>query len=162
MIKIRQSLDKVLEVICVVIFIFITIVGFYQIITRYVFNSPSTVSEELLIFSFTWLSLLASALVFGKKEHMRMSFLADKLKGKNSIYLNIITEIIILIFSIVILVYGGIEITKLTMTQVTASLGIVMGYVYIIIPITGILITIYNVLNIYDMTVFLKKSGGSE
>ena len=65
--KIRSILDKTLEVACVAIFVFITFVGLYQIITRYIFNSPSTISEGLLIFSFTWLSLLASALVFGKK-----------------------------------------------------------------------------------------------
>ncbi len=159
MMQLRKYLDKTLEIICVLIFIFITIVGCYQIITRYVFNSPSTISEELLIFSFTWLSLLASALVFGKKEHMRMSFLADKLTGVKAIYLGIITEIIVFIFSAVVLVYGGIEITKLTMTQITASLGIVMGYVYIIIPITGSLILIYNILNIIDLSNSLKSGG---
>lgn len=157
--KIRNILDKILEIGCVIIFVFITIVGLYQIITRYVFNSPSTVSEELLIFSFTWLSLLASALVFGKKEHMRMSFLGDKLKGKNATYLEILTEIIIFTFSIVVLVYGGIQITKLTMTQITASLGITMGYVYIILPISGVLICIYNILNLNDS--FRKLKGGN-
>lgn len=159
MIKIRKILDKILEIVCVLLFIFITLVGSYQIITRYVFNSPSTISEELLIFSFTWLSLLASALVFGKKEHMRMSFLADKLTGAKATYLAIITEIIIFIFAAVVLLYGGIKITSLTMTQITASLGIVMGYVYIIIPITGVLILIYNILNIADLVSDLKLGG---
>ena len=157
--QVRKYLDKILEIVCVLIFVFITIVGCYQIITRYVFNSPSTISEELLVFSFTWLSLLASALVFGKKEHMRMSFLADKITGVKAIYLGIITEIIVFIFTIVVMVYGGIEITKLTMTQITASLGIVMGYIYIIIPITGVIILIYNILNIADLFSQLKSGG---
>ncbi|MDE6182135.1 MAG: TRAP transporter small permease [Eubacteriales bacterium] len=156
--KIRKILDKILEIACVAIFVFITLVGLYQIITRYVFNSPSTVSEELLIFAFTWLSLLASTLVFGKKEHMRMSFLADRLKGNGGIYLDIVAEIMAFIFSIVVLVYGGIEITKLTMTQITASLGITMGYIYIILPISGVLICVYNVLNLIDS--FKKLKGG--
>lgn len=159
MIKVRKILDKILEIVCVLLFVFITIVGFYQIITRYVFNSPSTVSEELLIFSFTWLSLLASALVFGKKEHMRMSFLVDKFTGVKAMYLSIITEIVIFIFAVVVLLYGGIKITSLTMTQITASLGIVMGYVYIIIPITGVLILIYNILNIADLVSDLRSGG---
>lgn len=155
--KFRKGLDKTLEMFCVAIFAFITILGLYQIITRYVFNKPSTISEELLIFSFTWLSLLAAALVFGKREHMRMSFLADKLKGVKGIYLSIFTEIIVLLFAVIVLFYGGIQITKLTMTQVTASLGITMGYVYIILPITGLLIFIYNILNISDDIKKLKN-----
>lgn len=56
-------------------------VGTYQIVTRYFFNSPSTVSEELLTYSFTWMALLAAAYVFGKRDHMRMGFLADKIEG---------------------------------------------------------------------------------
>lgn len=34
------------------------------------------------------------------------------------------------------------------MTQKTASLGIPMGYVYIVIPITGVVIAVYGVLNV--------------
>ena len=51
-----------------------TVIGTYQIVTRYFFNKPSTVSEELLTYSFTWMALLASAYVFGKRDHMRMGF----------------------------------------------------------------------------------------
>ena len=45
--NLKNIMNKVLETICVFIFAFITIVGTYQIVVRYVFNSPSTVSEEL-------------------------------------------------------------------------------------------------------------------
>lgn len=64
-------------------FAFMVIIGTYQILVRYIFNSPSTVSEELLTYSFTWMSLFAAAYVFGKREHMRMGFLADKLNKRS-------------------------------------------------------------------------------
>ena len=51
--SLRQILDKVLITICVVLFIEMTIVGTYQIVTRYFFNSPSTISEEIVTYSFT-------------------------------------------------------------------------------------------------------------
>ena len=35
MIKLKNILTKILEVICVIMFAFITIVGTYQIVTRY-------------------------------------------------------------------------------------------------------------------------------
>ena len=40
---------------------------------------------------------------------------------------------------------------KLTMTQVTASLGIPMGTVYTVLPLSGALIVVYSVLNIIDL-----------
>ena len=86
--NLKNIMNKVLETVCVFIFAFITVVGTYQIVVRYVFNSPSTVSEELLTYSFTWLALLAAALVFGMKEHMAMTYFADKIKGKKRSYSN--------------------------------------------------------------------------
>ena len=79
---IRSCIDKVLSAVCCFLFAAMVVIGTYQIVTRYVFNSPSTVSEELLTYSFTWMALLLSAYVFGKRDHMRVAFLADKLTGK--------------------------------------------------------------------------------
>lgn len=146
----KYKITKALEIICIAIFVFITLLGSYQIITRYVFNSPSTISEELLTFSFTWLALLASSLVFGSKDHMRMGYVADKFKGTSAVVLSIISEILILLFAAVVMVYGGISITKLTNTQITASLGVPMSYIYVIVPISGILTIIYSIINILE------------
>lgn len=153
---IRTVIDKVLSTLCVVIFGFMVCIGTYQIVIRYFFNSPSTVSEELLTYSFTWMALLAAAYVFGKRDHMRMGFLADKIKGRKRMTLEIAIECLVFAFAAIVLVYGGISIMKLTMTQVTASLGISMGVVYTVVPLSGSLIIFYNVLNVIDL---LKGKG---
>ena len=136
---------------CVFIFAAMVVIGTYQIVVRYFFNSPSTVSEELLTYSFTWMALFSSALVFGKRDHMRMGFVADKLTGKKKMVLDVIIEILIFIFTMIVLLFGGVSITKLAFAQVTASLGIPMGAVYLVIPISGVIILIYNILNIIDI-----------
>lgn len=147
----RGGIDKVLSAACSILFVAMVVIGTFQIVTRYFFNAPSTMSEELLTYSFTWMALLAAAYVFGKRDHMRMGFLADKLTGKKKFVLEIAIEVLIFAFAAAVLVYGGLSITKLTMAQTTASLGIPMGYVYTIIPIAGVLILIYSVLNIIDL-----------
>lgn len=148
---IRKVLDKVLSNACAIVFAFMVCVGTYQIVIRYFFNSPSTVSEELLTYSFTWMALLASAYVFGKRDHMRMAFLADKITGKKKFVLDIAIECLIFAFAAIVLVFGGISIMELTMTQVTASLGISMGVVYTIVPLTGVIVLVYTILNIIDL-----------
>lgn len=158
--RFKYCLNKILEIICIILFAFITIIGSYQIISRYIFNSPSTISEELLTYSFTWLALLAASLVFSKREHMRMGYLADKLQGNKSKILSIITELLVLLFSALILVYGGISITKLTKTQITASLGVPMAYIYAIIPVSGVLTIIYNFINIFETISSIKSEKG--
>ena len=149
--KLRAAIMKILGVVITLLFILMTLVGTYQIVTRYFFNRPSTISEELLTYSFTWMSLLASAYVFGKRDHMRMGFLADKFTGPGRRYLEVAIDLLTFAFAGVVMVYGGISITKLTMIQTTASLRVPMGYIYMIVPVTGILIMIFSLINALDM-----------
>ena len=149
--KVRKTMMKVLGYLIIFLFMMMTAVGSYQIITRYFFNRPSTVSEELLTYSFTWMSLLASAYVFGKRDHMRMGFLADKFTGPGRRYLEAAIDLLTFAFAGVVMVYGGISITKLTMIQTTASLRVPMGYIYVIVPVTGVLIMLFSLMNAADM-----------
>lgn len=149
--KAKAGIMKGLGIVIIALFVFMTLIGSYQIVTRYFFNKPSTVSEELLTYSFTWMSLLASAYVFGKRDHMRMGFLADKFTGPGRRYLEAAIDLLTFAFAGVVMVYGGISITKLTMIQTTASLRVPMGYIYVIVPVTGVLIMLFSLMNAADM-----------
>ena len=149
--KIRKGMNTVVSTICIILFAVMVIVGTYQIITRFVFNSPSTVSEELLTYTFAWMAIFSSAYVFGKRDHMRMTFVADKLPKEQRKILEIVIELLIIAFVVIVLIYGGFTIMGLTMTQKTASLGVMMGVIYAVVPISGILIAIYGVLNVIDL-----------
>ena len=149
--KIRKAMNAVVSTICIVLFAVMVVVGTYQIITRFVFNNPSTISEELLTYTFAWMAIFSSAYVFGKRDHMRMTFVADKLPKEQRKILEIIIELLIIAFAVIVLVYGGFTIMGLTMTQKTASLGVMMGVIYAVVPICGILIAIYGVMNVIDL-----------
>ena len=56
--KVRAGIMKFLGIAIIFLFAFMTVIGTYQIVTRYFFNRPSTVSEELLTYAFTWMALL--------------------------------------------------------------------------------------------------------
>lgn len=152
--KIRKKIDIIILSICVILFMFMTCVGTYQITARYVFKSPSTVSEELISYSFAWMSMFAASYVFGKRDHMRMVFFIEKFSQINQIRIAILSEIMVFLFSFFVLTWGGETITSLTMTQMSPALKISMGYVYLVLPTCGIITMIYSVLNICDL---LKK-----
>ncbi len=148
---IRKVLDKVITTLCMVLFMMMTVVGTYQIVTRYCFNSPSTISEELITYSFTWLSILAAAVVFGQRGHLCMSFVYNKFTGKARVCLDIFSELLVLATAILLLIYGGSYMVQMNTTQVTASLGVSMGLMYAVLPIAGVIITVYCLLNLADM-----------
>lgn len=149
--QLRTGILKVLGVVIVALFAVMTMIGTYQIVTRYFFKRPSTVSEELLTYAFTWMALLASAYVFGRRDHMRMGFLADKLTGPARKCLEVAIDLLTCSFAGIVMVYGGIAITRLTMIQTTASLRVPMGYIYVIVPVSGVLIMIFSLINAADM-----------
>lgn len=156
---IRDFLDKTIIAICVFLFALMTIVGTYQILTRYVLKAPSTISEELISYSFAWMSMFAASYIFGKRDHMRMVFFVERYGAKTQALIGILSEIAILIFAALVLIWGGIYITSLTMTQTTPALRISMGYVYSVIPTCGIITAVYSLLNISDLLAELKKEA---
>ena len=80
-----------------------------------------------------------------------MGFLADKITGPARKCLEIAIDLLTFAFAGVVMVYGGISITKLTMIQTTASLRVPMGYIYVIVPVTGLLIMLFSLMNAADM-----------
>ena len=90
---------------------------------------------------------------------MAMTFLFDKLSEKNQIKVRIFFELVIMAFAVFILVFGGWNMSKLSMGQLSSSLQIPMGYIYLALPLSGITTMIYNALNISDI---IKELSGDK
>ena len=65
--------------------------------------------------------------------------------------MKVLGELVAFLFSAIILVYGGYEITSLAMGQMTSSLGVPIGVFYVVMPLCGVLNMIYTALNIIDI-----------
>ena len=153
----KQGLDRLLAVVCIVDFIMMVLLTTYQVIVRYFFKSPSSISEVLARYCFVWLILLSATYVFGQKDHICITFLKDKLTGNGKKMMESLGEVVVILFSALILVYGGIMITAMNMLQYDSILKIPTGVVYSIIPICGVLIIFYS---LYNLITILKKEGG--
>ena len=97
------------------------------------------------------MSLFGAALVTGERGHMNIPILVEKSKPAVQKVLGIFAEIIACIFAIVILVYGGVQITSLAMGQLTTSLGVPIGVFYVVMPVCGVLIALYTIINIIEL-----------
>lgn len=149
--QLRNVIDKVMRVLNAAAMAVLTLLVIWQVFTRYILNSPSTWSEELAAYMFAWVTVFGAAYVFGKREHMNIPVVVERFSLRNQNSLQILAEVLNLIFTLTIMVYGGYEITKLTMGQMSSSLPLQMGYFYMCIPISGIFIALYSVLNIKDL-----------
>ncbi|SJL84288.1 TRAP transporter small permease [Vibrio palustris] len=141
--KLKLFVDRLISWICITIIGVMTVLVTYQVISRYLFDSPSGVSEVLSRYLFIWLIFLGSAYVFGLREHMSITFVKDKFSEKTKVYLDMFIELIILVFGCSIMIFGGYNTAIRQMWQQDSALQIPMGMIYSIIPIGGVIILFY-------------------
>ncbi len=147
----RKGLNNVLNVLAGVSFLAMVVITTWQVITRYILSNPSSWSEELVSYLFAWASLLGACLVTGERGHMNIPILVEKFSKSGQKGFAIAGEIIAFLFSVIILLYGGAQITQLAMGQQTSSLGVAVGVFYFVLPLAGVLNGLYALLNIADI-----------
>lgn len=150
----RNGITRILNGLAGISFIAMVILTCWQVLTRYVLKNPSTWSEELVGYLFAWMSLLGASIVTCERGHMNIPIIVEQFSETIQKALNCFGEVVAFLFSAVILVFGGVQITTLAMGQMTSSLGVPIGIFYIVLPLCGFLNMIYTVLNIVDI---LKK-----
>ncbi|WP_307336319.1 TRAP transporter small permease [Caldalkalibacillus uzonensis] len=156
--KLRVAMNKMLMITTSVLTVVLVLGALWQVFSRYVLNAPSTFTEELLRFVLIWVAMLGASYAFGTNQHLAIVFLRNKLKGRRQQVVRMINDLLVICFAAVILVKGGYDISISTMTQVSPILKIPMGYVYTILPISGVIIIIYQILNIKDWIGNIKKT----
>ena len=148
--QIRSQLDKIVELLLVSILSAMVINVLWQIITRYFSASPSSFSDELARYLMIWLGLIGSAYVSGKKEHVSIDYFLKKLNHKKRVLLNRLIDFIILFFAFFVMIIGGGHLVFVTikLEQLSPSLQIPLGFVYSVIPLSGLIIIFYQISNI--------------
>ena len=149
--QLRKLLNHTLNVLAGVSFLAMVALTCWQVLTRYVLQNPSSWSEELVSYLFAWMALFGASLVVGERGHMNIPIVVERMGETGRKFFAIFAELVALVFSGVILVYGGIQITSLAMGQMTSSLGLPIGVFYIILPLSGVLNIVYTILNIVDI-----------
>lgn len=149
--QLRKILDSVLNVLAGASFLAMVALTCWQVFTRYILKNPSSWSEELVSYLFAWMALLGASIVVGERGHMNIPILVEKMQIKAKKFFSIFAEVIAFLFSLIILLYGGVQITSLAMGQMTSSLGVPIGVFYIVLPLSGGINMIYAVMNIIEI-----------
>lgn len=156
---IRKWMNRFAEILSIGSMGFLVLLVTWQVITRFVLKNPSTVTEQLARYIFVWVVLINAAYVFGKREHMNISYLHGKMPPTAAMACSLITEIGTLIFMIAVMMGGGITAVKIGMSQMDPAIPLPTGVFYLAIPLCGIMSAVYTILNLYDIVNFREKEG---
>ena len=144
---IRKFLDKALAGFVTVLMGILVLNVLWQVASRYLVGRPSSFTDELAGYLLIWVGLLGATYITGKKEHLAIDLLHHKLSPKGKIRVNLIINILIALFALVVLVIGGSNLVYITLhlSQLSSALQIPVGYVYLVLPLSGIFIMYYAI-----------------
>ena len=148
--KFQKSLNKVLEVFLVILMTVLVVDVLWQVFSRYLLSSPSSFTDELAGYLLIWVGVLGAAYVSGRKEHLAIDILVQKSPPARQRLLLIIIHSLILLFALSVMVVGGsvLVYTRFILQVKSAALQLPLGYVYSVLPISGLIIIYYEVLHI--------------
>ena len=141
----REKIDYLLERLLIFLMSVLVIDVLWQVFSRYVLNSPSAFTDEMAGFLLIWVGLLGAAYVSGKDEHLAIDFFAKKLSLPRQRIVQFLIYIFIFIFAGTVLLIGGVWLvyTRFILEVNSSALSIPLGYVYLALPISGVLIMYY-------------------
>lgn len=161
--KIRKKIDNLLEFFLVLIMSVLVLDVVWNVIARYLLNAPSSFSVEIARYLLIWVGLFGGAYATGKKEHIAIELLPQKLQKKDPSKrrtLDIGIRILVSVFALLVLVIGGTKLVAITfmMDQVSPTMQLPLGYVYLALPLSGGFILFYSVHEIiYGLPHYLKE-----
>ena len=134
--------DRTLSIVVAVILAVLTLTMFVQVLLRYVFGGALDWSVEIGRYLFLWFCFLGFSITLRRGGHVSVRFIVDLFPLWVQRMLLIISDICIFIFLGFIIVEGGF-LTHIIRNNISPVMQIPMCYVYIVIPISGILLIIY-------------------
>jgi TRAP-type C4-dicarboxylate transport system permease small subunit len=145
--RVVRILDVALKNVLIALMVALVAAVSWQVISRYVFSSPSSWTEEVARFLMIWIGLLGAAYAFRTRVHLGLDLLPKKLTGRSREILRLFTLVVIVLFSVTVLIIGGGKLVALTweLKQYSAVLGLPIAFVYSVIPTAGLLICIYAI-----------------
>ena len=151
--KLKLKIDKIIEYLLVGLLTLMVFNVSWQVFSRFVLEDPSSWTEELTRYLLIWLGMIGAGYVTGQKMHLAIDYFANKAVEPVRTYIEIFIHVAVLLFALAVMVIGGSNLVGVTLylEQISASLQIQLGYVYLALPISGVLIIFYSAENILEI-----------
>lgn len=148
LILVIDKIERYLTYFTSVMIILLTTVISAQIFFRYVLNTGVFWLQELSVIMMMWIVFLGASGAVWDNRHIGLNFIVESLPAGITIWVRVLSDLIIAVFSILFFNYG------LTMTLKTggtlSALRIPIGFTYAIIPVTAVLMALFAIIKLIN------------
>lgn len=137
-IGVNRILDWIENILVTVLILTATLVAIAQVIARYVFNNSLYWSEELILYSLITMSFLTMGMGVRYASHISVEAIYAIAGPRTARALQIGASCLGLVFAGVLIFYGiKLAFNTMQMGQLSPAMRVPVGYIYLIIPISG-------------------------
>ncbi len=159
--KLKARIDQLLGGFVALAMALAVVTVLWQVFTRYVLGDPSSFTDELVRYLLIWIGMLGAAYAAGQRLHLAIDLLPSRLEGRSRHLLDLAVQALIFAFAAAVMVLGGLDLVRLTLAlgQTSAALGVPLGWVYLVLPLAGLLLMFYSAVFAAERVHLLR--GGS-
>ena len=157
--KLLKMLDRFMEVFSVTSLAIMLSLTVFQVVMRYVFNKPTSWSEEITLFALVWFGYVAMAIGVRKDTHISLEFLYDNLGDKGKKALDIFRYSLLLALAVMMTIYA-FPMIKIGLTNNMPATGISRAVLYAPALVGGLLMSLFSLVNL--IAVFTKEKLSHE
>ncbi|WP_376877641.1 TRAP transporter small permease [Albirhodobacter sp. R86504] len=144
---VNRIIDWVENILVTVLILTATLTAIGQVIARYVFNNSLYWSEELILYALITMSFLTMGMGVRYASHISVEAIYAIAGPRTARALQIGAAGLGLVFACVLVFYGiKLSFNTMNMGQLSPAMRIPVGYIYLVIPISGGLMALRYVL----------------
>ncbi len=148
--KCSDLLESILKFLLICITAAMIIIIVYQVFGRYVINKAPSWTEEVARFCLVWMSFLGAALIVKYKTSIRVTFLVHNFfTDKTQDRLNLLSDYIIILFSLFMVVVGTMHVIN-TRMYFSEALHIPIWFLNSTVPVSGIFMLFFSLADIVE------------
>lgn len=157
--RIKTGLDRVLDVLMILLLGGIVLLVLLQISQRYFSLFPTPWTEEMSRYLFVYLTFLGSALLIKEKGHITVDLIVERLPRKLRLVVFVLVQLLMLAF--LYLFAGGIlELTLGSVnTRASSMTWFSMSYLYAGVWLGGVLMFVYALIEVIKGVIRLVWPG---
>jgi TRAP-type C4-dicarboxylate transport system permease small subunit len=148
-------LDRALKRVLWLLVAILTASVFFQVLLRFVFKYPLPWTEEVSRIAFVYSIFVGATIAVREKSHLNIDVILVLLPKGIARAITLLGSVLVGIF-LGFVTWEGIAFVRATGVQMTPVMQVPFRHLYLVVPISGVLMLLYLVLGMVD---YLRKKG---
>jgi len=145
-----KGIDHAVKHLTFFLFIAMIIAVFGQVVMRYLFGTSVFWAEEFARYAMVWIAFLGASMGVREGAHTQIDFFINRLPSGMKKGVLIFNKMLCIVF-LACISYYVVAAFSYTMGTLSPAMRIPMGLMHLILPVSGVLMTVYLLIDIYRL-----------